>query len=569
MQRKKQNRAIGSGDGRTIAKKAPSKPPASLRPAVGAAPNAAQPRVRDEWKADIVKDATTNRATLIVTFPTVGGEIQELRVPAEDREDLRKIRRQLLGYDAALLGDAGADMDLIQDLFATVDRVPLIEVNKPGFTSTGKGFVLGRLLLGDAEGGYWWRDPPDAKTVGAQGGTKRGWDEAAALLRHSSFLTLAVLAIVASPIRRYMELRASASRPRAPLISETATFNFVGKSSSGKTLAGQVAASVTGHKDSASKWDFSRRGLEEFLSSRNEVGAIFDDMEKHTGEDLPLDKAIKAVTQYVPGGSSKEISRMVAFDPRTWDTFGLSSAVLRTDEILPRRSDGEKVRFVDLIVPQRERGGIIDTPPPNVDLVEFAKRTVKRIEAVIAVNYGKLFPVWINLLLAQDQSRRLAELTEHFVREMAVSRSGYAERYARKFGILYAVGQIAVEHRLLPWPRSWPMEAVARCYRNAIAAARRDNALTAQALARLQQAVRAGRFPPARGEQRGDVRALNRDDFGVLHRHCNVDVVAVLDRGLQEIARDRRVAKTLVARLKAAGVWAGTDMRGRPRFRSE
>src|SRR5271166_4780097 len=202
MQRKKQNRAIGSGDGRTIAKKAPSKPPASLRPAVGGAPHAAQPRARDEWKADIVKDATTNRATLIVTFPTVGGEIQELRVPAEDREDLRKIRRQLLGYDAALLGDAGADMDLIQDLFATVDRVPLIEVNKPGFTSTGKGFVLGRLLLGDAEGGYWWRDPPDAETVGAQGGTKRGWDEAAALLRHSSFLTLAVLAIVASPIRR-------------------------------------------------------------------------------------------------------------------------------------------------------------------------------------------------------------------------------------------------------------------------------------------------------------------------------------------------------------------------------
>lgn len=108
--------------------------------------------------------------------------------------------------------------------------------------------------------------------------------------------------------RKYLEHRTSLSRPRAPIISETATFTFVGAGATGKTVLGAVAASVTGHHESRSIWDFSRRGLEEYLESRNQIGAIFDDTEKHIGEHLPIETAIAIVTQYVAGGRSKEIS---------------------------------------------------------------------------------------------------------------------------------------------------------------------------------------------------------------------------------------------------------------------
>ena len=80
------------------------------------------------------------------------------------------------------------------------------------------------------------------------------------------------------------------------MLSETATFNFVGASASGNPLALELAASLSGHPDKRSKWDFSRRGLEEYLELRNQVGAIFDDIEKHIGEKLNINKAISIVT---------------------------------------------------------------------------------------------------------------------------------------------------------------------------------------------------------------------------------------------------------------------------------
>jgi hypothetical protein len=201
-------------------------------------------------------------------------------------------------------------------------------------------------------------------------------------------------------------------------------------------------------------------------------------------------------------------------------------------------------------------GGIIDNPPPGVDPIEFAKATVRKIESKIGVNFGHLFPAWMELLLAEDRSQRLTALCDLFVQKLATSGSGYDERYARKFGVLYASGRLAVENGLLPWPLDWPAKAVQRCCRNALAAARREQTLVANALARLQQMVSAGRFPPARAE-RGHIWVLRQGDCGVLHRHRGVDVVGLTDLGLQEICHSRSVAKALVALLRTKRVHVG------------
>jgi hypothetical protein len=512
---------VGPGIGRTdraVGKSILKKPHVRSRVMRTKAPAAS---VGSKWKAAIVADANTGRATYILTFPTVGGALREHRVPAGKREQVRNIRRELLDYDADLPGDERDDVDLIKGLIERVDRVPLIEVDKPGFTPKGRGFVLGPRMLGEARNRYWWRGVPDTSTAGVASGTKEGWDEAGALLAHSTFASLGVLAILASPVRKYLEHRTSLSLPRAPIISETATFNFVGASAAGKTVLGAVAASVTGHHASRSIWDFSRRGLEEYLESRDQIGAIFDDTEKHIGEYLTLEKAIAIVTQYVAGGRSKEISataERIGLNRKSWDTFALSSSVRLTDEILKRRTDGHKVRFLDLVLPKRELGGIIDNPPPGVDRVEFAKEAVREIESKIGAHFGHLFPAWMELLLTEDRSQRLIALCDLFVQKMETSGSGYDERYARKFGVLYASGQLAVENGLLPWPFDWPAKAVQRCYRNALAAANREQTLVAHALARLQQMVSVERFPRAR-EEKGYIRVLGQGDCGVLHRH--------------------------------------------------
>ncbi len=168
---------------------------------------------------------------------------------------------------------------------------------------------------------------------------------------------------------------------------------------------------------------------------------------------MPLRRAITTVTQSLPDGASKVVSR-VARDhglPRlTWSTFGLSSSPRPIQEIAREegwiRSLGEQVRLIDLCVPSSSRGGIIDVPPPGTrNVAEFSLRTARRMERGIALHYGHVMPAWIEVLLADDHAATLLASQDHFVKVAARAGSGYDARFASKFGLLYAVGKLAVE----------------------------------------------------------------------------------------------------------------------------
>ena len=299
--------------------------------------------------------------------------------------------------------------------------------------------------------------------------------------------------MLASPVPAYVLLRKSEDPRWRPAVSETAINNFAGDSGSGKTLATAIAASLSGDPSDRAKWDFTRRGLEEYLHTRNQVGAIFDDVEKHTGESMTLRRAITTVTQSLPDGASKVVSR-VARDlglPRlTWSTFGLSSSPRPIQEIAREegwmRSLGEQVRLTDQCVPPSGLGGIFDAPPPGTgDVAEFSRWAARKMERGIALHYGHVMPAWIEVLLADDHAGTLLASQDHFIKIATRAGSGYDARFASKFGLLYAVGKLAVKHRVLPLPAEWPWIAVHRGYRNALLAAQGEAALTAKALARL------------------------------------------------------------------------------------
>jgi hypothetical protein len=70
----------------------------------------------------------------------------------------------------------------------------------------------------------------------------------------------------------------------------------------------RLGRSCSGDPSDRSKWDFTRRGVEEYLHTRNQAGSIFDDVEKHTGESMTLRRAITTVTQSLPDGASKVVA---------------------------------------------------------------------------------------------------------------------------------------------------------------------------------------------------------------------------------------------------------------------
>ncbi len=325
------------------------------------------PDIADGWSATRVKDEQTDLVSFDVSGPTKGGDTFRVSIPAAQREEQKRVRKTLRSYDAALPGQVDDDLAFLEKLFDGANVSPLIATSKPGFPLSGKGFVLGAQMLGDAAERYHWLGD-DYSTLGQTSGTQEGWnDQVGKLLQHSSFDSIAVLTVLASPVPVYLSLRKSEDPRWRPAVSETSIINLAGESASGKTQALAVAASLSGDPSDRAKGDFSRRGLEEYLHTRNQVGAIFDDAEKHTGE-MPLKRAIIALTQTLPDGASKVVSR-VARDhdlPRlAWSTFGLSSSPRPVHDIAREegwiRSLGEQVRLPDLCVPSQQSAAASST----------------------------------------------------------------------------------------------------------------------------------------------------------------------------------------------------------------
>jgi hypothetical protein len=518
------------------------------------------------WSPTRVKDELTDLVSFVICGPTKGGDTFKVSIPAEQREELKRVRKTLRAYEAALPGQVDDDLEFIEALFDGANVSPRIATSMPGFADTGMGFVLGAQMLGDAVGRYHWVGE-DYSTLGQTSGTREGWnEEVGKLLQHSSFATIAVLTVLASPVPAYVLWRNSEDPSWRPALSETAIKNFAGDSGSGKTLATAIAASLSGDPSDRAKWEFSRRGLEEYLHTRNEVGAIFDDVEKHTGDSMTLRRAITTLTQTLPDGTSKVVSR-VARDhglPRlTWSTFGLSSSPRPIQEIAREegwiRSLGEQVRLTDQCVPPTERGGIIDAPPPGIrDVIEFSRRTAQQMERGIALHYGHVMPAWIEMLLADDHSGTLLALQDHFVNFAARAGSGYDARFASKFGLDYAVGKLAVRHGVLPLPDEWPWIAVRRGYRNALLAAQGEEVLTAKALARLISVLQEPNRLAVISKELGSKPAhLNDRHVGVSLEHKGERVIGVLDAALVRLAGDRQIARSLIKLLGTHGAYAG------------
>jgi len=503
--------------------------------------------------------------SFVICGPTKGGDTFQVSIPAEQREERKRVRKTLRAYEAALPGQVDDDLAFLEALFDGANVSPRIATSKPGFTDSGKGFVLGAQMLGDAVDKYHWLGE-DYSTLGQTAGTREGWNEVGKLLQHSTFATIAVLTVLASPVPAYVLLRKSEDPRWRPAVSETAIINFAGESSSGKTLANAIAASLSGDPSDRAKWDFTRRGVEEYLHTRNEVGAIFDDVEKHTGESMSRRQAIATLTQSLPDGASKVVSR-VARDhglPRlTWSEFGLSSSPRPIQDIAREegwiRSLGEQVRLIDLCVPPSERGGIFDTPPPGTgNVAEFSLRAAKKMERGIPLHYGHVMRAWLEVLLADDHAETLLALQDNFLKFAARPRSGYDARFASRFGLLYAVGKLAVKHVVLPLAAEWPAIAAKRGYRNALLAAQGEEVLTAKALARLISALKEpNRLVAIREELGSRSPQLNDRHVGVTLKHKGEQVVGVLDAALVRLAGDRQIARSLIKLLGTHGAYAG------------
>ena len=384
------------------------------------------------------------------------------------------------------------------------------------------------------------------------------------LARRSTYLAFSFGVALAAPLPSYVKLLREGGRDKEALVTETAVFNFSGESSSGKSSACKAALSLVGSPDRAGTLDCSRRGLAEMAAHCNDLVLVLDDTENTEVDCGTIVKTIKSVVHMVPGGRSKAISRSVdegRFPILRWSTFGLSSSPEPIPVLAAKHrwlmSLGDKVRLFDIGIPSSSRGGIFDlirgTPEERA---EQSVGLIKEMERGYQNHHGHAFLIWAPYLMSRDRSQAILNLVDEFVQHIGRPNQGWEVRFARKFGVIYAAMMLGVDAGLLPWPKTFPLAVVKKCYRKARNAAKTDSERARDALRKLDRLIKKHDFVDV---PFGHWKPINIPQQTIALRYIKDGrpKLGILDAALLEILGSKKAKLAFTKSLAAAGILAG------------
>jgi Domain of unknown function (DUF927) len=510
-------------------------------------------RYLQQWRATRLIDERTGNSCIGIDFPR--------RQPGRGFEvfddDLveqpKKVRALLKSRGAVLFGTKDKQIRFIQRVLKEMAPKPLTLAMKPGLRGRD-GFVLGECMVGTAADKFRWRSASGAAAQGELGdchGSQASWNlDVGEVALRSTFLTFGLSLSLACPLPSYVLARSSQR-----LLSETAVFNLSGGSGSGKTSVVRAAAGVLGPPHLVRKWDFSRRGLEEHMESRNDLLAAFDDVETHTDESTRLQTAIRHVNQIPTSGQSKLISQRAEMPQLFWLSFGLTSSPDPIDVIAERsglrRTDGQRVRLIDIPVPKVDEAGIFDHLDGDPrEKIAKGKDLIARLDDGVTKNFGLIMPLWLRVLFEEDRSSLILRGRDLFLKRVISNGTGFDERYAAKSAIPAIAGYLAAAYKIVPWPKMWPIQAAEHCYYLAVKAVRRDADVAANKLLLIAKlAGNPNRFVPAKHGASEPI-ALDDPKLGVRTTYQGQNVLAFRDEPFDEFAGSLRVLKLMIEQLR-------------------
>ncbi|MEW9624690.1 DUF927 domain-containing protein [Rhodanobacter geophilus] len=394
-----------------------------------------------------------------------------------------ELRGELLAEGLTITSSSRDRMKLVDYIQGERPDVTAQCVKRTGWH--GDVFVLPRETFGDtdAEPVLFQAATMDGVTLG-QHGTLDGWrEEVAARCTGNARLVLAICAGFAGPCLGLLGMAGGGIHLR-------------GGSSTGKTTALLVAASLFGSPDYLRTWRHTDNGLEGVAGMHSDLLLVLDEI----GELAPK---IAGQTAYMLANGQGKGRAARDGSPRaltTWRTLFLSSGEVALSDLVTQAGGkvraGQEVRVIDLPADAGAGLGLFDRVPDGMTAGAFADA----LKSASAKHYGHALPAFLRALVADPATAReaLTSLRDSIAAELAGDdAAGQVRRVAQRFALVAAAGELATAYRLTGWETGEAQRAASVCFAAWLAG--RGTAQASEPMAMVDQ-VRA--FLSAHGESR-------------------------------------------------------------------
>lgn len=255
----------------------------------------------------------------------------------------------------------------------------------------------------------------------------------------------------------------------APVLAElvgedSGGFHLRGKSSSGKSTALALAASVWGSPSNFPRlWRTTTNGLEGLAAVHNDCLLILDELSQCDPREAGDAAYLLANGQ----GKTRASRAGMARQPARWRLLFLSAGEESLSAMMSRAGKrpnaGQEVRLADIEADAEAGLGAFEVLHnyPSAAALSLA------LKDAAAHHYGSVGVAWLRAVVANRAplAEQAAELVREFVAEHTrADAPGQVLRVARRFGLVAAAGELATAHGLTGWQGGEALNAVGRCF---------------------------------------------------------------------------------------------------------
>lgn len=233
--------------------------------------------------------------------------------------------------------------------------------------------------------------------------------------------------------------------------------HWVGDSSTGKSTAIEIGATVWGSPEFIRSWCTTANGFEGVAAARNDTCIVLDEINEASPHEIG-----KIVYSIINGQGKQRANRIGgARKIQRWRVMAISSGEKTLESIMKEAGKqvnaGQAVRLLN--IPAKFKYGVFN----NLHGFKDGRSLADHFKTTRLKYYGHAGPAFVRFLI--NERRNLNELldaiTNKFI-EQAVS--NLEKRAASVFAIIGLAGELGIEYKILPWKEGSSLDAAFKAF---------------------------------------------------------------------------------------------------------